>query len=34
MKEPLWSFEEKQHNFGLPTFKLLASTKNLLRQTR
>jgi len=27
-------FEEKKHNFGLPTFKLPASTKNRLRLTR
>ena len=26
-------FEEKQHNLDLPTFKLPASTKNLLRLT-
>ena len=25
MKESLLSFEEKQHNLGLPTFKLPAS---------
>ena len=26
--------KKKQHNLGLPTFKLLAITKNLLRLTR
>jgi len=37
MKESMLSFEEKtpQHHYlGLPTFKLLASTKHLLRLTR
>jgi len=36
MEESVLSFEEKQqlHNLGLPTFKLPASTKNLLRLTR
>jgi len=35
MKESVLSFEEKQqHNLGLPTFKLSASTKHLLRLTR
>ena len=36
MEESVWSFEEKQqqHNLGLPTFKLPASTKILLRLTR
>ena len=34
MKESVLSFEEKkQHNLGLPTFKLLPSTKTLLRLT-
>jgi len=33
MKESVLSFEEKTTNLGLPTFKLLASTKNLLRLT-
>jgi len=33
MKESLLSFEEEKLNLGLPTFKLLASTKNLLRLT-
>ena len=33
MKESVLSFEEKKHNLGLPTFKLTASTKNLLRLT-
>jgi len=27
MKETVLNFEEKQHNLGLPTFKLPASTK-------
>ena len=34
IKESVLSFEEKQHNLGLPTFKLPASTKTLLRLTR
>jgi len=35
MKESVLSFEEKQqHNLGLPTFNLPASTKHLLRLTR
>ena len=34
MKESVLSFEEKQHNLGLPTFQLPASTKHLLRLTR
>ena len=35
MKESVLSFEEKtHHNLGLPTFKLPASTKNILRLTR
>jgi len=29
MKESVLSFEEKEHNLGLPTFKLPASTKNV-----
>jgi len=33
MKESWLSFEEKKHNLGLPTFKLPASTKHLLRLT-
>ena len=34
MKESVLSFEgKKQHNLGLPTYKLPASTKNLLRLT-
>jgi len=28
------NFEEKQHNLGLPTFKLPTSSKYLLRLTR
>ena len=27
------SFEEKQHNLGLPTFKLATSTKHMLLKT-
>jgi len=34
MKESVLSFEQKKHNLGLPTFKLPASTKSLLRLTR
>ena len=34
MKECVLSFEKKQHNLGLPTFKLPANTKNRLRLTR
>ena len=35
MKESVLSFDEKQQrNLGLPTFKLPASTKILLRLTR
>ena len=35
MTNSVLSFEEKkQHNLGLPTFKLPASTKHLLRLTR
>ena len=36
MKKSVLSFEQKakQYNIGLPTFKLPASTKNLLRLTR
>ena len=34
MKESVLSFKEKQHNLGLPTFKLRASTKTILRLTR
>ena len=30
MKESVLSLKEKKHNIGFPTFKLLASTKNLL----
>ena len=34
MKESVLSLKEKQqHNLGLPTFKLQANTKNLLRLT-
>ena len=33
MKESVLSFEEKQHDLGLPTFKLPASDKNRLRLT-
>jgi len=33
MKESVLVFEEKQHDFDLPTFKLPASTKHLLRLT-
>ena len=33
MKESVVSFEEKKHNFGLPTFKLPASTTHRLRLT-
>ena len=33
LKESVLSLKEKQHNIGLPTFKLPASTKNLLRLT-
>ena len=29
MKESVLSFEEKQHNLCLPTFKLHASTKQI-----
>jgi len=32
MKESVLSFEEKTTNLGFPTFKLSASTKNILRQ--
>jgi len=34
MKESVLGFEEKTTQPGLPIFKLPASTKNLLRQTR
>jgi len=34
MKESVLSFEEEKHILGLPTFKLPASTANLLRLTR
>jgi len=34
MKESVLSLKRKQHNLGLPTFKLPASTANLLRLTR
>jgi len=33
MKESVLSFKKPQHNFGLTTFKLLASTQNILRLT-
>ena len=33
MKESVLSFEEKQHNLGLPIFKLPASTNSMLRLT-
>ena len=31
MKESVPSFEDKQHNIGLPTFKQPAITKHILR---
>ena len=31
MKEYVLNFEEKQPNLGLPSFKLLANTNNILR---
>ena len=34
IKESVLSVEEKQHNIGLATFELPASTNNLLRLTR
>jgi len=34
MQKYVLSFEEKQHNLGLPTFKLPASTKHILRLIR
>ena len=34
MKESVLSFEEKQHNLGLPTFKLPASANTILRLSR
>jgi len=30
MTESVLSLKEKQHNIGFPTFKLTASTKNIL----
>jgi len=33
MKESVLGIDEKQHNLGLPTFKLPASTKTGLRLT-
>ena len=30
-EESVLSFKEKQHNLGLPTFKLRASTKTLFK---
>ena len=33
MKESVLSFVEKNYNLGLPTFKLPASTNDLLRLT-
>jgi len=33
IKESVLSFEEKQHNLGVPTFKLPTSTKYILRLT-
>ena len=34
MKESVLSVEEKQHNLGLPNFKMATSTENRLRITR
>ena len=34
IKDTVMSWNEKANNIGFPTFKLLPSTKNILRLTR